>query len=259
LTLTQAHLNKLSKGLEQKVVSVITNEFSDLDLVFHYEKTHRVYYIDEPKTWNKFIEWITAIVSNGGFFMKKMPTMFVINTDMISRIPKKKKKTSKKKKKSSKRKKKTVITPLQLINLFRFKTPHTIIFLSEKPVKENRIGIRPLIFGDIPNYTDKVWIVKNFLYSDDINVKKRILDNARFETFVQFLFFQSMKHKDFQQTVIRFTKQYYQLRFETTPESMNNLILSTFSQQLEELPVTYPHFYKSLYGLKTLTDNLDIL
>ena len=259
MTLNQKHINYLNDTLGQKVINIITNEFSDLDLVFHYEKDNRVYYIEEPKTWNKFIEWITAIISNGGFFLKKMPTLFVINIDMISRIPKPKKKTTKKAKKKKKVSKKKAMTPLELINIFRFKTPHSIIFLSEKPVKENRIGIRPTIFGNIPDYTNKIWIIENFLYSNDKSLQIRILQNCRFETFVQFLFFQSMKHKQFQQKVIRFMKTYYQLRFETTPESLNKLILYTFSEKLEPKSVRYPKFYKELYGLKEISDTLNVL
>jgi hypothetical protein len=243
--LTKENINQINDKLKNKVVNVITNKFSDLDLVRHYENNYNVRYLDDSLSWNKFIEWITASISGGSFFRTKKPTIYIVNLDLIPRIPNKKTKKS--------------MSLEELVETFRFHTEESIIFFSEKPVNKSKLKIKPLIIGNIPDYSNKIWMVTTLLYGDDFDEKKRILENVNFETIKSLVFFNGIKHPKFAAKLIEYNKWYERLKYETKPKTIKNMLLNLFTEKLEKKTVRFPPFYKELFKLSDVVSDLNIL
>lgn len=250
------YITQINNKLDQKVVSIITNEFSDIDLVRIYEENYDVYYLDKPLNWNKFIEWISAVQTHGKYFKtSKKSDLYIVNIDMLSRIQSVQKKSTAKKSKKSKSKK--VMTVDEFINLFRFHIAESIILFSEKPYdKKSKFTIKPIIFGDVPDYTNKIWVVETLMYDTNNDKKLKILDNVNFETIKDLLLSQSLRHPEFIDRVIQFLKLYEGLKYETKRSSLNKFILSTFDGSIKKKSFRYPIYYKDLFTLKDKTSNL---
>lgn len=152
-------------------VSVITNKFSDMDVVKYFEKSYNVSYLEDRMVWKDFREWFYKVYSSKSVFdtfvgNKPKRRMMIINTDMIGRIPKKLKKTKKSKKSTKKPK---VDEVFEMIKFIKFKNICPVVFFSEKPIKEYRMQIKPVIVGDIIDYSDKLYVTTQIIYNNDVD------------------------------------------------------------------------------------------
>ena len=242
--LTQCLHDNIEPLLEQRVCSIITTQFSDIDIQHYLKSRYTVILLEEAKTWNKFIEWITASFTHGMNIVSR-PRLFVINIDLISRIPKIKK-ASKKTTKKKKSKKKSTIGVKKLIQVIQYYQDANVIFISEKPLKDYRMLIKPILIGDVINFNDASWVATTLMYSKNDKLRNQIIDNiSYYDRIVTMSFNHLMKKNIDPKNVMSLMKSYVGLRYKCS-NFIPSFILNMFQQENKKT-VLYPKFYSDIF------------
>lgn len=159
-------IHKLIKS-DQNPISIITQQFDDIEIKNEFKEFYEINIIEDSLTWKKFLEYFYAITKVRPLLTD--PTkkrILVINTDLIRRIPKEKKKADTSK----------ITSVGNFIQFITTRCPLKVIFITEKPSKDYRMKIRPMLYGKIIDYSNYEYVAGEFLHSQDFDYKMNLLE-----------------------------------------------------------------------------------
>jgi hypothetical protein len=234
-------------------VSIITQSFSDLDLKLEADSVYRSYILNEAMTYNKFVDWFLVSANSGSLdnYFENKEKLYILNTDLINRIPSKKS-SEKSSKKSTK---KPVISVIELISMIKYKLKVKVIFISE--VKKNyKLPIRPTIIGDIIDYSNPLDICNLIMYEDNIDKVKSYLikSNVFFDLVMPTIQNQLRRHRSDPEynLAVKSIDLYYKMRFEAKKECVIDL-LSRYIKFEKKLKVIELIPYSSKFDTKKVS------
>ena len=111
-------------------LSIIIQGVTDIDIGNFFKNKYSVVLMEKSMSWNKFLSWFHSISHTRSILEFNQKRIIIINTDMITRIPKEK--TAKAKAKET-----SVHNFIKFITL-KMKTP--VILTTEKPKKDYKAG-----------------------------------------------------------------------------------------------------------------------
>ena len=238
---SQNNLNLIKRNLneENNPISIITREFSDLDIQIWFKDEYDVIILNEAKNWTKFLKWFYPIAGVRPIFAKHSKKMMVVNTDLITRIPKEKSDKQKKKKNSV----------YNFVMHVKFSIDFPVILITEKAKKEYRMHLKPIVIGNVIDYTDSLYIVSQILYNTDVDeVIYALKQNGSYYDFIIPILNNHLQLYDpdyFSKE--KLIKIYYKIRFEAKIDVIRNLLARSFKitrRSKVSFPVGYFKMFK---------------
>jgi len=246
------YIGQIEKCFENKIVSVITDEFDDLDLKRYYDSKYKVITLTEAMKWDDFLNWFSAKANFSGLFVTEdtKPRLFIICTDLISQVPSaKKKKTTKK----STRKRKATVPVESFINYVRFKQRAVVILTSECSLKDYKFVIKPILIGELAHYSDLAWCATQIVYGTNLEIKQKIIDfhyndTSFFNRIIPLLSAHFVKNPEQFFSFYEAIKVYYGARYEFPHENMRSTMLNLLQCKNMKDIVIYPKYYNLFFN-----------
>jgi len=196
-------------------------------------------------SWKKFLAWFYSAIKVKTLNFstnKRLKRVMLINTDMVSRIPKKKGKEKAKKEED---------TVYQLIQHIINRTKVKVVFLTEKPLKHYRMQIRPVLMGTIHDFSNPLFIANVVLHEEDREKAKEYLSKhgTYFDIVVfilQWYFHKYEPLRDIDHLVYMFFKS----RFEDKKQNVVSFIVEFFKAETDRR-VNFPRDYRSQFSNKS--------
>ena len=236
-----SYLKKLLES-KQNPISIITQQFDDIEIRDEFKDIYNISIIDGSPTWKKFLEQFYAMVKVRPLFADySKKRVLIVNTDIIQRIPKEKRNSETNKPNSIK----------SLIQFIATRCPIKVIFLTEKPPNQYKMVVLPLEYGEIIDYGNYGYVADQFIHSLEYNYKINLLEKHHKE--VGSLAFLVMLIQDYyykyypeNEDIENIIRTFFKLQFEAKPEiSYSHLALSVGFK--EKKSVIFPkYFFKAL-------------
>lgn len=241
----ESHMNQINELIDEGVnpISIISQEFNDIDLEREFKDNYTITVLDKTMTWNKFLKWFHSIANIVPFFSKFRKRVIIISTDMLSRIPKDK--TPKDRAKIT-----SVHKFIQYINI-SVKVP--VILVSEKPIKDYRMKVKPLIIGNIIDYTNTKYIVEQILYEPDVDKTIYVLSKYGnfYDPLMSILQYNLYRYAKNFSEFDKFIKIYFKIRFEAKLHNVRLLLASSFKLKTRRSVIYPPEYFKTFKYMKT--------
>lgn len=232
----------LSKILQKKnPISILTQEFSDIDLSYKLKNVGFTV-IGPPNgivTWRKFVDWFYRTAQNN-ILIPNAHRVFVINVDLLSRLPKNER-TEKQKQKSY-----SIHNFIEYCNRI---SNIPVILISEN-AHDYRLNVAPLKFGKIIDTSNISYVSSKLTECKNNDELKGILYNydKSFDGLVHYVTDKLLKYNKDISSVIEVLETYFKIHRIVDKNTLINYLSSMFKLD-KSVFMTYPKHYGKYFLL----------
>lgn len=155
--MNQEDVKKLKDLIDSPVnpISIITQNFSDIDIKNEFQ-SYNIDILESEMNWKEFTEFFYSNVGLKPIISDRTKNrLFVINTDMITKMPDKRAK----------------IGIDSIIRYIATKCPIKVIFITEKPIKKYKMIVHPTVIGNIIDYSNFEYVANVVLHEKDFSIR----------------------------------------------------------------------------------------